>query len=253
MRYGAAKYWRDVIKLQYFITSIQKALTKNKLQKFNEVATFPNVYQNYNPKEPKLIDHKGEVTDLKGQWRQRYFKNTAPLILELACGRGEYTLGLAQRYPTTNFIGVDVKGARIWKGAKFALTQGLTNVAFLRTRIEQLQVFVAPQEVDEIWITFPDPFLKKERRRLTAPRFLHLYRQILKPTGIVHLKTDDPTLYEFTLETLATENCPILYHHHDIYANALFHPDLELKTYYEQMHLANSKTIKYVQFRVSNI
>jgi tRNA (guanine-N7-)-methyltransferase len=226
---------------------------RNKLQKFAELLTFPNVYENYNPKEPQLVGLHGEEVDLKGKWRSEHFKNERPITLELACGRGEYTLDLARRYPDQNFIGVDVKGARIWKGARIALREKLDNVAFLRTRIEQIALFFDPGEVDEIWITFPDPFLRKSKanRRLTAPNFLKAYRQILKPGGLVHLKTDEPNLYAFTLEVLSEDpQVKILYQDEDIYAKELPFPELETKTYYEKMHLAEGKKIKYVRFTI---
>jgi tRNA (guanine-N7-)-methyltransferase len=226
---------------------------RNKLQKFAELLTFPNVYENYNPKEPQLVGLHGEEVDLKGKWRSEHFKNERPITLELACGRGEYTLDLARRYPDQNFMGVDVKGARIWKGARIALREKLDNVAFLRTRIEQIALFFDPGEVDEIWITFPDPFLRKSKanRRLTAPNFLKAYRQILKPGGLVHLKTDEPNLYAFTLEVLSEDpQVKILYQDEDIYAKELPFPELETKTYYEKMHLAEGKKIKYVRFTI---
>lgn len=226
---------------------------RNKLQKFAELLTFPNVYENYNPKEPQLVGLNGEEVDLKGKWRSEHFKNDYPITLELACGRGEYTLDLARRYPARNFIGVDVKGARIWKGARIALEEKLDNVAFLRTRIEQIALFFEPAEVDEIWITFPDPFLRKSKanRRLTGTNFLKAYRQILKSGGMVHLKTDEPNLYEFTLEVLAEDaQVKILYQDDDIYAKELPFPELETKTYYEKMHLAEGKKIKYIRFTI---
>jgi tRNA (guanine-N7-)-methyltransferase len=226
---------------------------RNKLQKFAELLTFPNVYENYNPKEPQLVGLHGEEVDLKGKWRSEHFKNERPITLELACGRGEYTLDLARRYPDQSFIGVDVKGARIWKGARIALREKLDNVAFLRTRIEQIALFFDPGEVDEIWITFPDPFLRKSKanRRLTAPNFLKAYRKILKPGGLVHLKTDEPNLYAFTLEVLSEDpQVKILYQDEDIYAKELPFPELETKTYYEKMHLAEGKKIKYVRFTI---
>ncbi len=226
---------------------------RNKLQKFAELLTFPNVYENYNPKEPQLIGLNGAEVDLKDKWRSQHFQNDHPITLELACGRGEYTLDLARRYPEQNFIGVDVKGARIWKGAGIALEEKLDNVAFLRTRIEQIALFFEPGEVDEIWITFPDPFLRKSKanRRLTAPNFLNAYRKILKPGGFVHLKTDEPNLYEFSLEVLAEDpQVNILYQDDDIYAKVLPFPELETKTYYENMHLAEGKKIKYIRFTI---
>jgi tRNA (guanine-N7-)-methyltransferase len=225
---------------------------RNKLEKFAELLTFPNVYQNYSHKEPKLRHVDGRVVDRQGKWSQAHFGNTNPLILELACGGGEYTVALAQQNPASNFIGVDIKGNRIWKGAKIGLEQGLQNVAFLRTRIEQIELFFTPGEVEEIWITFPDPFLKdsKSNRRLTALPFLERYRTILRPDGILYLKTDSPELYEFSLETFGEADfCEIIYHDDDIYSKPLVHPALEIKTKYEVMHLENGRKIKYVQVR----
>ena len=224
---------------------------RNKLQKFAELLAFPNVYENFGAE--LLSGSNGVMTDLRGQWAVRHFKNENPITLELACGRGEYTLGLARQYPNRNFIGVDVKGARIWKGAYTALQENLRNVAFLRTRIEQIARFFAPAEVSEIWITFPDPFLRpsKINRRLTSPFFLNEYRKILRLGGIVHLKTDEPNLYEFTLETLAADpKAVLLYHSADIYAAPPPFEELTLKTYYEKIHLEEGKTIKYIRFRI---
>ena len=152
---------------------------RNKLQKFSEILSFPNVLENYEYKEIKLVGKDGEEVDMPGFWAEKQFKNNQPITLELACGRGEYTLALGARYPNRNFIGMDIKGARIWRGAKNALDQGLENVAFLRSRIELVQHFFGSEEVDEIWITFPDPFLRdaKANRRLTSPPFLALYRK----------------------------------------------------------------------------
>ncbi len=225
---------------------------RNKLMKFAELVSFPNVYENYNPKDPKLLGKDLEEVDLKGAWNSKHFKNTNPLILELACGRGEYTLGLSQMYPAKNFIGVDIKGARIWKGASIAIEEELSNVAFLRTRIEQIDLFFAKDEVDEIWITFPDPFLKdsKENRRLTSPMFLKKFKSILKQEGTVNLKTDSPELYAFTKEVLdADKNIEVLYDNFDIYSNELDFPELEIKTYYERMHLEDNRLIKFIRFK----
>jgi tRNA (guanine-N7-)-methyltransferase len=226
---------------------------RNKLQKFAEVLSFPNVFENFDATNPSLSGENGQPVELKGHWAERCFQNANPVTLELACGKGDYAIGLAQRFPERNFLGVDIKGARIWRGAKTALELGLKNVAFLRTRIEQIALFFEPGEVDEIWITFPDPFLRnsKSNRRLTSPMFLKEYRKILKPGGYVHLKTDDPTLFEFTLEVLAEEkDVHIEYQDHDIYAKPLPMPELEIKTFYEQQHLAIGRTIKYVRFRL---
>ena len=161
-------------------------MSRNKLQKFAELMAFPNVYENrtHDADKPTLVQD-GIAYDFKGHWNQNHFKNNQPIILELACGRGEYTLGLARMFPNYNFIGVDIKGARIHQGAKIALAENLQNVAFLRTRIEQIEAFFAADEVSEIWITFPDPFLNegKENKRLTSPPFLERYRRFLKPKG----------------------------------------------------------------------
>jgi tRNA (guanine-N7-)-methyltransferase len=192
---------------------------------------------------------------LKGHWCERHFNNSNPLTLELACGRGEYTVGLAERFPGRNFVGVDIKGARIWKGAKAALEMGLPNAAFLRTRIEMIGQFFEAGEVDEIWITFPDPFLQnsKANRRLTSQPFLDRYRGILKKGGLVHLKTDEGALYDFSLLTLSQQEVFALeYSDSDIYAKPLPLPELELKTYYERQHLAQGKTIKYLRFKLGD-
>jgi len=226
---------------------------RNKLEKFAELLSFPNVYECFDPTDPQLIGLHGTEVDLRGEWAEKHFQNGRPIVLELACGRGEYTLGMARRFLERNFIGVDVKGARIWKGARIALGEGLVNAAFLRTRIEQIAAFFAPGEVAEIWITFPDPFLRKSKanRRLTSPRFLAEYRKILRPEGLIHLKTDEPNLYAYTLDVLAdADAAELLYHDDNIYAKPLPLPELEIKTYYERLHLQKGKTIKYVQFRL---
>lgn len=223
---------------------------RNKLQKFAELLTYPNVYENFSHKDPQLIGQNGEPVDLKGKWGAHHFKNEQPITLELACGRGEYTLGLSRMFPNRNFIGVDIKGARIWKGASIALKENLQNAAFLRTRIEQLHLFFEPEEVTEIWITFPDPFLKKDNRKLTGPRFLDTYRKLLPPEGIVHLKTDSEELYEFSLETAQNDpHTKVLIAEDDIYSKPLIMPELELKTYYENMHLRDGRTIKYLRIQ----
>ncbi|MDX1406982.1 MAG: tRNA (guanosine(46)-N7)-methyltransferase TrmB, partial [Saprospiraceae bacterium] len=180
---------------------------RNKLQKFAELQQLDNVYENFDVQRPQLMATGNVQVDLKGVWSTRHFGNDHPLTLELGCGKGEYTVELARRYPHRNFIGVDIKGARIWKGATRSSQQGISNAAFLRTRIECIAHFFGPGEVEEIWITFPDPFPRdsKVNRRLTSPNFLHRYRQLQRPGGLVHLKTDDPGLYVFTLETIATD------------------------------------------------
>ena len=224
----------------------------NKLQKFAEIFSYPNVFENFHYEKVNLLDDDGNPLDLRGQWNSYFFKNNNPITLELACGRGEYTLALAEKYPDRNFIGVDIKGARIWRGATNALAQKLTNVAFLRVRIEIIEKFFAKGEVDEIWITFPDPFLRpsKSNRRLTSPNFLKAYKNILTDNGLIHLKTDDTTLYDFSLESIEAESdYMITYQSNDVYAKPLEIQELEFKTFYEKMHLKNGRKIKYIKFK----
>lgn len=226
---------------------------KNKLRKFAEVLSFPNVYECYNVQQPSLTGVGMQPVDLRGRWQEKHFKNSQPITLELACGAGEYTVELARQFPECNFIGVDVKGNRIWKGAKIALDEGLANVAFLRTRIEVIDHFFAPAEVAEIWITFPDPFPRpsKVNRRLTSAFFLDKYRKILRPAGLIHLKHDDPDFYQFTLNTIAADpRCTLIYSDSDIYSKPLAFPELAIKTRYERMHLEACKAIKYVRFTI---
>lgn len=229
-------------------------MAKNKLKKFREIRLFDFVFENPDPKQPKMLRHESEEVNFSGRWGKDFFKNEHPLILELACGRGEYTVQLAETYPDKNFIGLDVKGARIWQGANLVHEKSLHNAAFLRTRIEQIGLFFGKQEIDEIWITFPDPFSResKENKRLTSSAFLQRYKPLLKPGAILHLKTDDEGLYTFTLEVLsAMEGANILFHHHDIYSGDLAFPELAHKTYYERAHLQAGKTIKYIRFTIN--
>jgi len=226
---------------------------RNKLLKFTEILTYPNVLEHFDVQNPLLTRREGELVSFKGTWQEQYFKNTNPITLELACGKGDYTLGLARQFANRNFIGIDVKGARIWRGAKTALEEELNHVAFIRARIEMIDFFFAPNEVEEVWITFPDPFLEpgKMNRRLTSTEFLTRYQSILPIGCLIHLKTDSPELYQFTLETLKkNSDYELIYHNADIYANPpLYHDALQLKTVYEKTHLKTGKTIKYVQIR----
>ena len=225
---------------------------KNKLKRFADVATFSNVFEIVEGERAIVTNGEGDARDMKGKWASQYFQNNHPLILELACGKGEYTLALAQRDVSHNFIGVDIKGARIWKGARRGLDEKISNAAFLRTRIEFIEYFFSPGEVESIWITFPDPFAGKPNRRLTSVPFLERYRKFLKPGGSIHLKTDSELLYEFTLEVIdADPRCKIIYSNPDIYSGPLYDPILEQKTYYELKHLADGKKITYTRFTIS--
>ncbi len=222
---------------------------KNKLARFAENKTLTNVFQ---PTREEAL----EEFHLKGKWRDEVFKNKHPIVLELGCGKGEYSVGLARAFPEKNFIGVDIKGARFWFGAKEAIETGLHNVAFLRTQIELIDRFFAAGEVDEIWITFPDPQIKYRRtkHRLTHPDFLERYKKILKPEGIVHLKTDSEFLHGYTLGLLQGMGQEIISAHHDIYGAPEYDPDTpllrEIKTYYEGLFEAKGKTITYIKFRI---
>ncbi len=225
-------------------------MSVGKSRKFQELDTFTNVFQNNREPFNKLYNNVGDAIDYKGKWREVYFKNDNPLILELACGEGYYTIAMAKSNPNINMIGIDVKGNRIWQGAKNALDEQLSNVAFQRTLIENIDDFFAEDEVDEIWITFPDPFLKfrRMRKRLTYTRFLLIYQKILKPNGIIHLKTDSTELYEFTKEMLELHKCNIHSDNDDIYGKGHDEPLLDIKTRYEGMHLEDNRTIKYLKF-----
>ncbi len=221
---------------------------KNKLKKFREMETIGCVYQ-----YPfGLLRETG--FPMKGKWREEVFRNSGPIVLELGCGKGEYTVGLARRYPDKNFIGVDIKGARMHSGACDARDNGLKNVAFLRTSIELLDRFFSEGEVDEIWITFPDPQMKKVRKRLTGTTFIALYRKVMKPSGRINLKTDSPFLYTYTSLMARLNSFPILADSPDLYDTAAPHaasldPALhEIRTYYERQWLARGLTIKYLSF-----
>jgi tRNA (guanine-N7-)-methyltransferase len=186
---------------------------------------------------------------MQGNWKQ-FFKNTHPVILELACGKGEYAVGLAQLYANKNFIGIDLKGNRIWVGAKKALQQNLRNVAFLRIQIDKIAEFFSKGEVEEIWITFPDPQLRisKSKKRLTHPKFLRLYQQVLKKGGKIHLKTDSPDLYSFTKRVIELYNCQLLTDSDNVYSQKIIEPELEIKTHYELLDIAQSNRVHYLCF-----
>jgi len=221
--------------------------SKNKLRRFKENESFENVIQ-----PSREVLEKDEFS-LKGKWRKNFFKNDNPIVLELGCGKGEYSLGLAQYYPDRNFIGIDIKGARFWRGAKTALEDKLENVAFVRAQIELIDKIFAENEVDEIWITFPDPQIKYKRtkHRLTNSDFLKKYKHILKPDGLVHLKTDSEFMHGYTLGLLHGQDQEILYAHHDIYKNEYSPKEVrEIQTFYEKQYLDQGKPITYIQFRI---
>jgi len=211
---------------------------KDKLRRFAEIETFSNVLQ---------LD-AGKV--YKGQWSEGFFKNNNPVVLELACGKGEYTVNLAQMFPDKNFIGIDYKGNRIWRGAKTALEDGVNNVAFLRMQIENLVDYFASGEVDEIWITFPDPQpqLSREKKRLTSPRFLNMYQIVLKPGGAINLKTDNDGLYEYTADKIKELNLQQHINTPDLYHSEFANEVLSIKTYYEKKYLKDNKNINYLKF-----
>lgn len=218
---------------------------KNKLKKFREMETIDCVFQ---APYGELVAAGG--FPMRGRWREEFFHNDNPLVLELGCGKGEYTVGLASRFPDRNFIGIDIKGARMWTGACQARDLGLRNAAFVRTNIELLDRFFAPGEVDSIWITFPDPQMKKVNKRLTGTHFLDIYRQVLAPGGIIHLKTDSPFLFTYTTEMLRHNGITPLHATADLYnseANAIVPP---IRTYYEQQWLGRGIPSKYVAWRL---
>ena len=213
---------------------------KNKLKKFAEMETFTNVFQP--PYKP-----------MAGHWRETYFRNDHPIVLELGCGRGEYTVGLAEKYPDKNFIGVDIKGARMWAGAKQAIEKGLKNVAFLRTQIEFITEFFAADEIDEIWITFCDPQMKKATKRLTSTYFMQRYQRIVKPNGLIHLKTDSPFLYTYTTEMLRLNPYPVLANTDDLYACDRYPDARALQTHYEKQWLDRGLSIKYIEWQLAHL
>jgi len=213
---------------------------KNKLQRFAENETFDNLFQHNH------FNARTEPFLLKGKWHSDYFKNDHPIVLELGCGRGEYTIGMAQRFPEKNFIGIDRKGARIWRGCKDGIEQNLKNVAFLRVKIEDIEYYFAQNEVHEIWVTFPDPQLRKERRRLISPNFISKYKMILDSTGIVHLKTDSRELYEYVTEIAPIEQWHIIENIANIYENGAPSILTEIQTFYEKKWLLEGKAISYV-------
>lgn len=221
--------------------------SKNKLKRFKENETFSNVIQ------PTREEITNKEFHLKGKWAKEFFKNDLSIVLELGCGKGEYSVGLAKMYPEKNFLGIDIKGARFWRGAKTAVEEEMNNVGFLRTQIELIDLIFAENEVDEIWITFPDPQIKYKRtkHRLTNTEFLQKYKKILKPDGVVNLKTDSEFMHGYTLGLLHGEGHEILHANHDVYKNE-YSPEevIGIQTFYENQYLEENKKITYIKFRV---
>lgn len=211
---------------------------QKKLIRFEAIKSFSNVLE--------------YPQNIKGKWHD-FFKNKHTITLELACGKGEYAVGLGRMHQQRNFIGIDIKGNRIWRGAKTALDEGLSNIAFVRSHIDKITDYFVPGEVSEIWITFPDPQLRASRskKRLTHPHFLRLYQQILLPGGLVHLKTDSPRLYQFTLTVINLFNLELLEYTNDVYAAENIKEELTIKTHYEGLDIAQSNRIHYICFRIN--
>ncbi len=228
-------------------TPIKRGISRRtKTERYQDILSLPNVTDLHHYRE-------GDYAAVRGRWTE-VFGNEHPLTLELACGKGDYCLGLGARYPDRNFLGLDIKGDRIWKGAMQALETGLSNVRFMRTRIDHITNYFAPGEVSEIWITFPDPYLKKSktRKRLTNPVFLQRYRRIMQPDGLIHLKTDSDRLYEFTLNVIELLNLPVRQRISDVYHLDSIPTNLDIQTYYEEQHLAEGRSIKYVAFSLND-
>ena len=223
---------------------------KNKKRKIAEVNTMTNVYQCPDYAHTYLYTASGEQLNIPGKWNEIVFKNNQPITAELACGRGEYSVALAARYPTRNFLGIDIKGPRLLDGAKEALALNLHNVAFARFKIENILHFIAPAEVDELWITFPDPYPKDrhEKHRLTYAAFLDRYKKILKPNGIIHFKTDNLDLFHYTRDSIKAYGTNLLHYQENIYAAPLALEELAIKTYYEKKFMATGSTIHYLSF-----
>lgn len=217
-------------------------MPKIKEQRMEELPKLDNtlVYTDFTPENPAP----------KGKWNTDVFKNDQPIVLELACGKGEYSVGLAEIEPHKNYVGIDIKGNRIWVGATEALEKGLDNVRYLRCFIDHLDQFFGKNEVSEAWIVFSDPYIKKERKRLTAPKFLNTYRKVMKPGAVINLKTDSDVLYEYTKEIIEQENLNLLDDEPDVHKNRPDDPKLSILTYYEEMHLQKGKTIKYLKFQI---
>jgi tRNA (guanine-N7-)-methyltransferase len=220
---------------------------RNKLERFAETKTFPNFFQ------PDYDTVEQEGFFLKGRWKNDFFHNNNPLVVELGCGRGEYTVKLAEKYPDVNFIGIDRKGARMWNGCKISIEKEMKNVAFLRIQIGRLIHYFDKDEISEIWITFPDPHPKpsKVNKRLTSPLFLNCYRKLLIPNGFIHLKTDSELLFDYTLEVIREQHCTIVNQYSDIYFSEETDDSLRIETYYEKIWKEQGLKIRYIKFQLN--
>lgn len=219
-------------------------MSKGKLAKFADMASYPHVF------EYPYAEVENVPFELKGNWNKNFFKNNNPIVLELGCGRGEYTVGLGRLFPDKNFIGVDIKGSRMWTGATESLKTGMKNVAFLRTNIEIIDRFFAANEVSEVWLTFSDPQMKKATKRLTSTFFMERYRSFLVPDGIIHLKTDSNFMYTYTRYMIEENKLPVEVMTEDLYHSGLADEILNIKTYYEQQWLDRGLNIKYIKFNL---
>lgn len=220
---------------------------KKKLQQFAETKTFPNFF------EPSYAELKKGFS-LKGNWSADFFKNQNPIIIELGCGKGEYTVGLAEKYPDKNYIGMDLKGARMWRGCKDSIEKNMKNVAFVRSKIQNLEHIFDNDEIEEIWITFPDPQPRssKEKKRLSSPAFIARYKNILKKDATIHLKTDDVFLFDYTVEVIAEHGHELLFKTHDLYKSGINDDVMEFQTYYEKIFLNEGKKINYLKFKLKD-
>lgn len=221
-------------------------MAKRKLKRFEEMKKFSNVLQ------PEFNEVYNKDFAFKGKWNKSFFQNDNPIIVDLGCGKGEYTIELARRFEEKNYIGIDIKGARIWKGAKQALDENIKNAAFIRTRVELINSFFDSNEIDEIWLLFPDPQPKKKKKRLTSGKFLNLYKKILRTDGIVHLKTDSDLLYLYTLEIAKYNNLEVECFTDDLYNSNFIDDSLSIKTYYENQFLEQGSNINYLRFKLNN-
>ena len=218
-------------------------MAKKKLIHFTENLTFPHLFQ---PKYQELVPG----FRMRGRWNEEFFRNDHEITLELGCGKGEYTVALAERYPARNFIGIDIKGARLWRGCKTVAEMNMGNVAFIRTHANNVELLFRQGEIAEIWITFPDPQPNYERKRLTAPVFLERYRKVLRPGGLIHLKTDDPPLFQYTMEILQAQGHKLHYSTDDLYDSGYPGDAGLVRTYYEKIWLEQGKKINYLYFSV---